>query len=82
MIEWRFGLPPLSVRDSTANNLAEVLDLSSPNVTAPAFTVPMGPFGKNCRVPVASNLATGQSNQNLNGQLRTLALKAGFQGVR
>ena len=82
MIEWRFGLPPLSVRDSTANNLAEVLDLSSPNVTAPAFTVPMGPFGKNCQVPVASNPATGQSKQNLNGQLRTLALKAGFQGVR
>ena len=41
MIEWRFGLPPLSVRDSTANNLAEVLNLAAPNVTAPAFSVPV-----------------------------------------
>jgi len=37
MIEWRFGLPPLTVRDQTANNLAEVLDFSAPNVAAPAF---------------------------------------------
>ena len=27
MIEWRWSLPPLSVRDAQANNLAEVLDL-------------------------------------------------------
>src|SRR4030095_7947403 len=26
MIEWRFGLPPLTVRDAQANNLAEALD--------------------------------------------------------
>src|SRR6185295_19359934 len=28
MIEWRFGLPALSVRDANANNIAEVLDFS------------------------------------------------------
>jgi phospholipase C len=40
MIEWRFGLDPLSVRDQYANNLADVLDLSTSNLSAPAYSVP------------------------------------------
>ncbi|MET8451905.1 alkaline phosphatase family protein [Streptomyces sp. NPDC005209] len=41
MIEWRHGLPPLTVRDAAANNLAEVLDFSSaPVITAPRYNVP------------------------------------------
>ena len=41
MIEWRFGLQPLTVRDATAANLAEVLDFTSPpNLTAPVYPVP------------------------------------------
>lgn len=40
MIEWRWGLPPLSVRDATANNLAEVLDFATPQLQAPAFPAP------------------------------------------
>jgi len=39
MIEWRFHLRPLSTRDSQANNLAEVLDFSKPNLSAPAYGV-------------------------------------------
>jgi len=48
MIEWRFGLQPLTVRDASARNLAEALDLSSaPNLEAPTFAVP--PFvGQAC----------------------------------
>jgi len=79
MIEWRFGLPPLTVRDQTANNLAEVLNLAAPDLTAPAFNVPTGPFGTPC-APAAPNPA-GNWDQNLQ-QLRTLAIKSGFQGVR
>ena len=30
MIEWRWGLEPLTVRDATANNLADVLDFRAP----------------------------------------------------
>ena len=30
LVEWRFGLEPVAARDAAANNLAEVLDLSSP----------------------------------------------------
>ena len=49
MIEWRWGLDPLSTRDMTANNIAHVLDFGAPkNLTAPRFTVPQGPFGEVC----------------------------------
>jgi phospholipase C len=40
MVEWRFGLRPLSLRDATANNLAEVLDFqSAPRLAPPAFAL-------------------------------------------
>ena len=48
MIEWRWSLRPLTVRDATANNLAQVLDFSRPNLTAPRYAVPPGPFGAVC----------------------------------
>jgi phospholipase C len=41
MIEWRFNLPPLTVRDAQARNLAEVLDFSrAPDTRAPQWNVP------------------------------------------
>ncbi|MCU1429062.1 MAG: phospholipase [Actinomycetia bacterium] len=41
MIEWRFGLAPLTVRDAKARNLAEVLDFKhQPNLAAPQWRVP------------------------------------------
>jgi phospholipase C len=41
MIEWRFGLQPLTVRDASANNLAEVLNFdAAPNLTAHRYDVP------------------------------------------
>ncbi len=41
LIEWRWGLPALSPRDSHARNLADVLDFDrSPNLKAPAYAVP------------------------------------------
>jgi phospholipase C len=41
LIEWRFGLAPLTPRDAAANNLAEVLDFASPpNPAAPQWSVP------------------------------------------
>lgn len=51
MIEKRWSLPPLTVRDQTANNLANVLDFSSTNLRAPQYTVPPGPFGTPCGTP-------------------------------
>ncbi len=40
LIEWRFGLAPLTVRDAKANNLATALDFSRSLLEAPAFDVP------------------------------------------
>jgi phospholipase C len=43
MIEWRFGLAPLTLRDAHARNLAEVLDFTNPpNLEAPRWDVPPG----------------------------------------
>jgi phospholipase C len=51
MIEWRFGLSPLTVRDAAANNLAEVLDFTSPpNLTASRYRVPL-PITLGCLIP-------------------------------
>jgi phospholipase C len=41
MIEWRFGLSPLTIRDQTANNLAEALDFARPNVGFNTYPVPL-----------------------------------------
>ena len=51
LIEWRWGLAPLSVRDATANNPATALNFSSPSLAAPQAFVPAGPFGGVCGVP-------------------------------
>jgi phospholipase C len=40
MIEWRWNLRPLSVRDARANNLASVLDFRRRNLRAPRLAVP------------------------------------------
>lgn len=49
LIEWRWGLPSLTVRDAAANNLALALDFQHPNLFAPVYTVPTGPFGAPCK---------------------------------
>ena len=44
MIEWRWGLRPLTPRDRDARNMAEVLDFdNAPDTTAPAYDVPVPP---------------------------------------
>ncbi|GAB3881863.1 alkaline phosphatase family protein [Terrabacter terrigena] len=39
MIEWRWRLDPLTPRDASARNLAEVLDFTRHDLTAPAYAV-------------------------------------------
>ena len=48
LIEWRWKLDPLTVRDATANNLAMALDFGKPNRTAPFYAIPPGPYGSPC----------------------------------
>jgi phospholipase C len=48
LIEWRWNLPPLTVRDAQANNLADALDFAHPLTSAPVIDVPTGPFAGRC----------------------------------
>lgn len=70
MIEWRWDLLPLTVRDATANNLANLLDFTQTNLEAPAFDVAEGPFGQEC--------ASTSSISNEWDRLRQLARSYGF----
>lgn len=51
MIEDRWNLPRLTVRDATANSLANVLNFNSPNVEAPRFAVPGESYDRLCPLP-------------------------------
>ena len=42
------GLEPLTVRDASANNLAEALQFTAPELRVKPFSVPEGPFGGLC----------------------------------
>jgi phospholipase C len=48
MLEWRWGLEPLSVRDAQANNLATALDFSHRNLHAPRIAPPKLLAGAAC----------------------------------
>lgn len=47
-IEWRWGLEPLTERDATAANPADVLDFTRPIQRAAQYDVSAGPFGAPC----------------------------------
>jgi phospholipase C len=72
MIEWRFGLPPLTVRDAAANNLAEVLDFANPpQLAAPRYNVPL-PITLGCLLNSAEHPHAGEDWSEL--AARALAL--------
>jgi phospholipase C len=48
LIEWRWRVAPLTVRDAAANNLALALDFQHPDSFAPLYNVPAGPFAGVC----------------------------------
>ncbi len=48
LIESRWNLEPLTVRDATANNLMDELDFTILVTPAPVIDVPQGPFGGRC----------------------------------
>lgn len=82
MIEWRWDLKALTVRDAQAANIAESFDFSSANLTAPAFSVPTGPFGKACgagSLPAGSAAAAGREKHIAEWlTLKQLAQQHGF----
>jgi phospholipase C len=86
MIEWRFGLQPLSVRDAAARNLANVLDFDRPRFEVPQPDVQAGPFGGACppspppssSPAVASAVLGTASSDELWPALLAMARDAGF----
>jgi phospholipase C len=52
MIEWRWSLPALSVRDASSNNLANVLDFTQAPRAARQYPVPPIASGEACAVVV------------------------------
>jgi phospholipase C len=64
MIEWRWELEPLSVRDATAHNLAHELNFRRPDLTAPAYAVPSIIPAPCPAHPVAMPGATAPSGSN------------------
>lgn len=71
MIEWRWNLPSLSVRDADARNLAYAMDFANPDTRVPAYQVPQGPFGMACPTSLPVSLSDAF-------QLQQLAQAAGF----
>jgi len=71
MIEWRWGLDALSMRDETANNLAFTLDFTRrKNLRAPPYSVPQGPFGEMCTPATAALRAEFGDLQDLGVRYR------------
>jgi phospholipase C len=78
MIEWRWNLRPLTIRDSSARNLALALDFSVPDVAAPQYAVPPGPFGSSCISGVPTPFAqAGLASENWSS-LRVQAFQHGW----
>jgi phospholipase C len=77
MIEWRWSLEPLTVRDATANNLAAVLDFGKPNRAAPSYSIPPGPYGIPC--PAVPSTSAPAVEQNEWAAVRALAQSYGWR---
>jgi phospholipase C len=89
LIEWRWGLAPLTPRDASSdiNNLAYALNFSSPQMAVPSLPTPTAPaVGAPCfQSPggifsaVAGSKATPTSSTAKWADLQTMAAKYGFQ---
>jgi phospholipase C len=78
LIEWRWRLDPLTVRDSGAHNLATVLNFSEPNQQLPQYSVPAGPFGTVCSSAVTGSLPGTDSEETEWTAIQTVARQYGF----
>ncbi|MBA3945447.1 MAG: alkaline phosphatase family protein [Herpetosiphonaceae bacterium] len=71
LIEWRWNLPALTIRDQTANNPAVEFNFRTPDLSAPQFNVPPGPFGGPCST-------NGPVTEEQWSALKVLAQKQGW----
>jgi phospholipase C len=79
-LAWRFGLNGLGARAGLpdTNSIAYALDFTSTlDLTAPAFTVPQGPFGGVCAGSITGSVPGFNGIPGIS-ELRTLAGSLGF----
>ena len=74
MIEDRWSLPSLTVRDAGANSLARALGAKA-DPRAPQYDVPAGPFAGAC---LPEPPGSPESSEAEWGDLRNLAVAAGW----
>ena len=72
MIEWRWGLESLTVRDQTANNLAQALDFRRPQLYAPQYLVP-DVVGAACPAPPSTIASSAGLSASAGGLAATVA---------
>ena len=77
MIERRWGLPPLSVRDASANDLGRELSAHRRS-RAVAIDVPQGPFAGACPAPAAGAARAGRTKGSEWRPLLDLARRTGW----
>jgi phospholipase C len=85
LVEWRFGLKPLTKRDAAARNLADTFDFAKPRTTAPTFSLVPDPGPHVCGTtpePTTTGPLTTQQ-KSANGdvfwaELRDLARRTGW----
>ncbi len=72
LIEWRYGLSPLSARDASndVGNLAEALNFAQPNAQAATLPLPAAPPSSPCSLasPLAPSLQTERGTGTAPGQ--------------
>lgn len=78
LIEWRWNLAPLTVRDASANSLAAALEFNEPHLHAPVYNVPIGPFGGACTSGLPGGLPQPNSEETEWTVVQKLAQQYGF----
>jgi phospholipase C len=81
LIEWRYGLEPLSARDASTDvgNLLDVFDFSAPDATVPSsIPFPLPPLAAPCGPANPSPLATAAVRDNPWADLRQSGLLKGW----
>jgi len=81
MIEWRWGLKPLTPRDKAARNIAEVLDFSNPSTDSPAFQVDETFVPVACTATSEGTTANSEERRTESAEwpaLRRIALSQGW----
>jgi phospholipase C len=77
LVEWRFGLKPLSARDKAARNIALALDFAKPDFTVPELPLVLDPGPHVCGSPAVGMAAEDSSWL----ELRDLKNRTGWRHI-